>query len=200
MRRAWGDDIAVTDAAGGARRDDVAVAASPGPPGSKNLIRTWETGYSPDGGSTAGIARVSRRTMFGHRWRRRLNNPALGAPGSSLDGGQATRPAGGTGSTGAARERGPSGAHPANATPSARNTACPAAAAGEAAEAASAAAGAHLPEEAAFADQTTHEQQASGFWRDSHVQLSTSSYRITSIRAADKWIPEIICLGSMEQP
>ena len=85
-RRAWGDDIAVTDAAGGARRDDVAVAASLGPPRSNNPIRTWETGYSPDGGSAAGVAGLSRRTMFG---RRRLNDPALGAPGSSLDGGQA---------------------------------------------------------------------------------------------------------------
>ena len=196
-RRAWGDDIAVTDAAGGARRDDVAVAASLGPPASNNPIRTWEIGYSPDGGSAAGIAWLSRRTMRG---RRRLNDPALGAPGRPLHGGQATPdartagrtsscPAGGTRSTGAAHDRGPSGAHPANAAAGTRNTACPAAAAGEAA---SAAAGAHLPEEAALADQTTHEQQASGFWRDRHVPLSNSSYRIASIRAADKWIPETI--------
>ncbi len=203
-RRARSDDIAVTDAAGGARRDDVAVAASPGPPGSDNPIRTWETGYSPDGGSAAGVAGLSRRTM---RWGRRLNDPALGATGSSLDGGQATPdyrttgstsscPAAGAGSTGVARYFRPAGAHAANAAPSARNTACSAAAAGEAA---SAAAGAHLCKETALADQTTHEQQASRFWRDRHVQLSNSSYRITSIRAADKWIPEIIFLGSMEQ-
>ena len=135
---------------------------------------------------TASIASGSPRcswagsTSAAKSSRRCPDHPASGAPGSSLHGGQTPpddRTAGhasccpGSASAGVARYRRPAGAHSANPAAGARNAAYPAAAAREPAQAAFAASGAHLPQEAALADQTTREQQTSRLGRDWHLRV-----------------------------